>query len=288
MALEEVKYKFGADNKIQIDIVPIAKRLLTNRSKIHTTNPHRTNFYRIIWFQEGNPTHFVDFEKIDIQSPSLLFINKDRIHKFDKDINHDGKVLIFTDDFIFRTEQDQTFIQNSHIFNSLEQPFLLNVVDEKLEILFNAIETELENKYQPFKKETLYHLLNSILYTAERFANSKFQTSQYLSANASLVNSFLKMLEQHYKQRFTIEKYAELLNITTSKLNIIIQNAKGKTGKQVVTERILLEAKRLLVHSEMTVKEIGFYLGFDEPTNFVKFFQTNAKQTPTSFQKANL
>ena len=288
MAIGEVTYKFGVDNKIQIDIVPIAKRLLTDRNKSQTTNPHRTNFYRIIWFQQGNPTHLVDFEKIEIKSPAFLFINKDRIHKFDKDVKHDGKVLIFTDNFIFRTQQDQAFIQNNQIFNTIDEPFLLTGIDERLTILFNAIETELANKEQPFKNETLYHLLNSILYTAERFASFQFQKRQNLLPNSLLINSFFKLLEQHYKERFTIEKYAELLNITTHKLNIAIQQAKGKTTKQVVTERVLLEAKRLLVHSELTVKEIGFYLGFDEPTNFVKFFQSNVKQTPTAFQKANL
>ncbi len=288
MAIKEVIYKFGVGNKLKIDIVPIAKRLLTDINKPQTTNPHRTNFYRIIWFQQGNPTHLVDFEEIEIKSPALLFLHKDRIHRFDKDIQHDGKVLIFTDDYIFRTQQDQAFIQNAQIFNLVEQPFLLTVVDERLITLFNAIETELVNKDQPFKNETLYHLLNSILYTAERFASFQFQKRQTLLPNALLVNSFFKLLEQHYKERFTIEKYSEMLHTTTAKLNIAVQHAKGKTSKQVITERVLLEAKRLLVHSELSVKEIGFQLGFEEPTNFVKFFHSNAKQTPIEFQKANL
>jgi AraC family transcriptional regulator, transcriptional activator of pobA len=286
--IHKVKYNFKGSVSLQIDVVPIAERLLANQNKPQTTTPHRTTFHRIIWFQKGNPSHLVDFKKINIKSPAILFINKDRIHKFDRDKLHDGKVLIFTDDFFFRTEQDKAFLQNAKIFNLNENPFLITNVDERLAEFFTAIEKEIGQKDQLFKSETSYHLLNSFLYTAERFASFQVQKTISLSPDASLTNSFFKLIEKHYKERFTVEKYAELLNITTSKLNTAIKITKGKTGKQVLTERVLLEAKRLLVHSELSVKEIGFQLGFEEPTNFIKFFRSNIKQTPVEFQKNNI
>jgi AraC family transcriptional activator of pobA len=284
---EKVKYNFKLSGNLHIDVVPIAERLLTSKNKIQTTVPHRTDFYRIVWFQKGNPTHSVDFEKIEIKSPSLLFIHKDRIHKFDSLTKHDGKVFIFTDEFIFRTESDRAFLPNSIIFNQTDSPFYLSTIDERLVSLLNSIEQEVQTKEQPYKAETLYHLLNSFLYTAERFASFQFQKTINLSPDATLVNGFYSLLERHYKHRLSIEKYAEMLNVTVNKLNIVIQPNRGKTAKKAVTERVILEAKRLLTYSVLNVQGIGFELGFEEPTNFIKFFQSNTKQTPLVFQKLN-
>ena len=285
--IDQVFYNFKGSASQHIDIVPIAKRLLTFVNKERTTAPHRTDFYRIIYFQEGNPVHTVDFEKIKIKSPCILFVHKDRIHKFDKEVLHDGKVFIFSDNFYLRTETDRRFLQSSKIFNDTGKPILLSGINEQLKSLLALIEYEIQNKEQPFVGEVLYNLLNTFLYTAERLASTEYPKLFNNSSTATLVNSFLELIEKNFKKRLSIEKYAALLNVTVNKLNLSVIEVKGKTGKQVVTERVILEAKRLLAYSESSVKEVGFQLGFGEPTNFVKFFHTNVKLTPAEFQKVN-
>lgn len=188
---EKVKYNFKLSGNLHIDVVPIAERLLTSRNKIQTTAPRRTDFYRIVWFQKGNPTHSVDFEKIEIKSPSLLFIHKDRIHTFDSLTKHDGKVLIFTDEFIFRTEFDRAFLPNSILFNQTDSPLYFSTIDERLVSLLNLIEQELHTKEQSYKAETLYHLVNSFLYIAEGFAVLQSQKTINLSPNPTLAKCFL-------------------------------------------------------------------------------------------------
>ena len=285
--IDRVIYNFKKNNSLNIDVVPIAERLLTERGKVRTTAPHRANFYRIIWFQKGNPVHSVDFEQIKIESPAILFVHKDKIHRFDRMAAHDGKVLIFTDDFFFRTQSDRNFFRTAQIFNQTEKPILLPKVDDRLELLFNLIELEIGQDEQFFKSETSYHLLNSFLYTAERIACTEFPVSTNNSPNVTLINTFLQLVETNFKNRYSVEKYAALANSTVKKLNQALREVKGKTGKQIITERLLLEAKRLLAHSDLNAKEIGYQLGFDEPTNFIKFFKKNARQTPIEFQKAN-
>ncbi len=282
-----VVYNFRKNASLNIDVVPIAERLLTEKSKVQTTAPHRTNFYRIICFEKGEPVHTVDFEKIRIKSPAVLFVHKDKIHKFDKEAAHDGKVLVFTDDFFFRTDGDRNFLRNAQILNQSDTPILLSNVDENLRLLFDQIEREIKQEEQLFKSEVLHHLLNALLYSAERIASIEYPKSFNQTANAMLVNSFLEAVEENYKNRLSIEKYAALLSVTVNKLNSALGDIKGKTGKQIVTERLLLEAKRLLVYSDLNAKEIGYELGFDEPTNFIKFIKKNIKQTPLEFQEAN-
>ena len=275
--IDRVIYNFKGNISLQIDVIPIAERLLSEVNIARTTAPHRTNFHRIIWFQTGEPVHTVDFERISIKSPALLFIHKDKIHKFDDTAAHDGKVLIFTDDFYLRTESNKNFFRTAKIFDAAEQPLLLSSIDDNLEFLFNSIQQELRAGEPSLKSEVLYHSLNSFLYTAERMALIQYPQLLNQSPNLALINLFLELVEKNYKDRLSIQKYAELLNITVNKLNLAVNETKGKTAKQIVTERLILEAKRLLVHSGMTVKEVGYELGFDEPTNFIKFFKINVK-----------
>ena len=285
-AIDKVIYNFKGLSAEQIDVVPIAETLLIAVNKKRTTAPHRTSFYRIIWFQQGSLTHTVDFQKIKIKSPAILFVHKDRIHQFDKEKKHDGKVLIFTDDFLFRTEADRNYLKNTHIFNT-DRPVLLKEVDSNLQSLFHTIENEVRSDKLHFKSEVLYHLLNTFLYTTERLISKEYPELFNKSPNAVLVNSFVELVENKFKKRLSIEKYAALLNVTVTKLNLAIFEVKGRTGKQIVTERLLLEAKRLLAYANMNIKEVSFELGFKEPTNFIKFFQINTTQTPLQFQMAN-
>ena len=283
--IDKVLYTFREEARLHIDIVPIA-RLLTERNKGRTTAPHRTSFYRIIWFREGQPTHSVDFEKIPIHAPALLFIHKDKIHQFDRLSPHDGMVLIFTDDFFCRTENDRQFLRTARLFSEPDTAVLL-AVDEHLNGMLEQLVHEIRQPNHPVKSNLLYHLLNTFLYSAERVASAQYSQRTSLTNGVLLVSSFLDLVEQQFQRRLTIETYADWLNVTVNTLNEAALAVKGKTSKQLVTERLLLEAKRLLVHSALTVKEIGFELGFDIPTNFNKFFLNNAGQTPLAFQKAN-
>lgn len=73
------------------------------------TTPHRTGFYHVIWFQQGSPTHLVDFNPVKIKPNTLLFINKDIVYRFDSKGNFDGKVILFTDSFFARQKTIPSF-----------------------------------------------------------------------------------------------------------------------------------------------------------------------------------
>ena len=82
--------------------------------------------------------------------------------------------------------------------------------------------------------------------------------------------------------------YCEKLFVTEKRLNKATTQILGKTPKQMIDERLLLEAKRLLVHETHTIKEIAYELGFDEPTNFIKYFRKHTQKSPTEFRENSL
>ncbi len=115
MAKEIQKYDFKEGLPQQIEIVQLSS-LFASYDTLNLTSPHRTNFYHIFWFQKGTPTHFVDFKPYKIQEDSFLFLNKDVVHSFDENLNFDGKVIIFTDDFFCKTKSDSTYLKSTILF----------------------------------------------------------------------------------------------------------------------------------------------------------------------------
>ena len=98
---------------------------------------------------------------------------------------------------------------------------------------------------------------------------------------------FKDLLETGYKNQKQVNYYAKEIIITEKRLNQATTKVLGKTPKEIIDYRIMLEAKRILAHTTESVKEIGYDLGFDEPTNFIKYFKKHSKFTPTEFREQN-
>ena len=84
---------------------------------------------------------------------------------------------------------------------------------------------------------------------------------------------FKNLLDEKFRVVKSVSEYAVLMSVSEKKLNRTTSLTLGKTPKQLIDERIILEAKRLLAYTNNSIKEVGFDLGFDEPTNFIKYFR---------------
>jgi len=107
MRTDIIKYDFKTGLPQEFEIVDI--ETLLDEFKDALTKTHRTDFYHIIWFQEGNPTHLVDFNPIKIKPNTLLFLNKDIVQQFDSKTKIIGKAILFTDNFFCKTKTDTKF-----------------------------------------------------------------------------------------------------------------------------------------------------------------------------------
>ncbi len=95
------------------------------------------------------------------------------------------------------------------------------------------------------------------------------------------------MLETDYKTQKQVSYYAKKMIVTEKRLNQATSKTLGKSPKELINDRVLLEAKRILVNTNKSIKEIAYYLGFEEPTNFIKNFKKNVLITPTEFREQN-
>ncbi len=285
--IRKVKFKQNAD--LQVEVVPLEKLTKVNRTLI--TTPHRTNFYHVFLFENCQPTHYVDFEKMKIQPYTLLFIDKDRVHQFDQLLNYEGRVLIFTEEFYCTTETDTRFLRGSGLFNDFaNKPMItLNQSDfQKFVIICDNITEELNLPADNVKHLILKNYLFNFLLLAEREKHKQGFDEIKKSADLDYTILFRDLLDANYTRLKAVNDYSIQIFISEKRLGQATSKVLGKTPKEIINERVLLEAKRLLVHSNLSIKEIGQDLGFEDPAYFIRYFKKNTNTTPVEFREKHL
>ena len=279
------KYSFKQGLPQEFELVGIGQ--LYNNHSDSLTTPHRAGFYHILWFQKGSPTHLVDFNPVKIKPNTILFLNKDTVQRFDKKGGFDGKAILFTDSFFCKTEADIKYLRSSILFNDLFSVSHIQIskTASLFAQLFQLMETELENEKDILQSDILKNLLHNFLLLSERERRKQNFTEIKKNADLDYVMLFKNLLESNYRKLKQVSNYAKKISITAKRLNQATSKILGKSPKQMIDERVMLEAKRLLAHTNESVKEIGYNLGFDEPTNFIKYFRKHSNSTPIEFRE---
>lgn len=279
------KYTFKQGLPQEFELVGIAELYKHHSNKL--TTAHRTGFYHILWFQKGSPTHLVDFNPVKIKPNTLLFLNKDTVQRFDKNGGFDGKAILFTDTFFCNTENDTKFLRSTILFNNLfsVSKIQLSKTASLFDDLFQLMETELENEKDSSQSYILKNLLHNLLLLSEREGRKQDFKEIKKGADLDYLMLFKDLLDANYRRLKKVSDYAKKISVTEKRLNQATSKILDKSPKQMIDERIMLEAKRLLAHTNKSVKEIGFELGFDEPTNFIKYFRKHSQSTPVEFRE---
>ncbi len=285
MPTDVIKYNFKSGLTYEFEVLDVAN--LYKDHKEILTEPHRTNFYHIIWFQEGTGTHLVDFKPIRIKSNSVLFVNKNKVQRFDLEGNYKAKVLLFTDSFFCKSDADIKFLKETILFNDLFDNSQVQLEKKETQFvdLFKMMTVELEKKTDDFQHPILKNLLHNFLLLSERQKRKQGFTEIKKGADLDYTLLFKDLLEIHFRKTKQVSYFAREINVTEKRLNNATSKILGITPKEMIDERILLEAKRLLSHTDNTIKEVGFELGFEEPTNFIKYFRKHCNCTPVEFRE---
>lgn len=283
------RYTFSKNTPSQIEVVSLAA--LTSTRKSFLLTPHRTSFYHIFLVRNCRATHRVDFKPVQLQPYSLLFIEKERVHQFDQKLNYDGEIIIFTDNFFVKTSDDFRFLRSSRLFNDLHDNCLMTLGQETFE-KFQSVCYEIDRETNDFDEKTspliLKNLLQNFLLYAEREKKSPDNINDIKDIDFEYVILFKELLEKHYHREKSVSFYSRQLAISERRLGQATHKFSGKLPKELIHERVSLEAKRLLVYGNHTIKEIAYKLGFEEPTNFIKYFKKQTAQTPLEFRDINL
>jgi len=261
----------------------------TRKTEIETSKVHVHCFYEIVWFEEGGGVHYVDFNEYPISPGTVFFISPGQIHSFDSLHNQKGVVMKICSELINDASSGDSGFLHYNVFNAFDQNPYIKVSETDMPIisdLIKSIETELREHDSIGHEEYLQSLIKLFLIRIQR--NSSSTESVMLNPVRTSHKNFLifrHLLEENYKKLHTVKDYAALLNVTTKTLNQYVGECSSYTPLELINNRITLESKRLLRYSNMTVKEIAFRLGFEDPSYFVKFFKRQEKRSPADYRE---
>lgn len=276
------RYQFKTGLPVEFEIVKLKD--LYNTSKKMLTVPHRADFYHIVWFKNGEQTHLIDFEPVEADLDTVIFLSKHKVHRFDEKTDLNGIAILFTDDFFCKTEEQTRYLHSTMLFND---PLSISKIKmhADAETVIELMQKELQ-KVDTFQPDLLRNLLHNFLLLSERQRKEQGFTEPKKNADLDFVLLFKDVLEKNYTNLKQVSCYAGEIHVTEKRLNQATSKILGKSPKQVIDERVMLEARRMLIYTNENVKEIGYKLGFEEPTNFIKYFKKHSAQTPVEFRES--
>jgi AraC family transcriptional regulator, transcriptional activator of pobA len=285
-------YAFKPGFPHEIELGPLKSSLETAKSMV--ARPHRTEFYHVLWFQRGKAVHLVDFKPIPVQAGSLLFLGKGRVLMFDTSADHDGIALRFTDAFFCRNPEDARFLQDAALLDPFNESPLVTLKDKAenhaghFGTLFGLLESEIAGPKDAHQHQLLQSLVRNVLASADRLLIRKPQAPKPAGDDREYGRKFTALVDRDFRASKRIAQYADKIGITEKRLQKAVNRIYGKPPKEIVDNRIILEAKRLLLYGNSSIKEITAELGFDEPTNFIKYFRKHMSQTPARVRERYL
>jgi AraC family transcriptional activator of pobA len=276
-------YSINEFKSLNLDSEFYANLLNPHVKEHHFTNlPHKHDFYLIVLITGGSGVHEVDFESYSV-TPGMLFILKPgQMHFWKLSYDIDGYVFFHSRDFY-----DKGYLANSlkdfEFYSSYQNPPCIQLKMETISIL-KVLMQELVNEYthdHVLKWQKIHSIINLVYVEVARIYTPihKVNSEKYLLR----VREFEDLVEENFKRVKFAKEYADKLNITEKHLNRITKNCLNKTSSQLIGERILLEAKRMLMHSKLNVTQISEELGFNESSYFIRFFKKHTEVTPLNF-----
>ncbi len=250
-------------------------------------NPHRHNYYSVIWSFTATGKHIIDFKEYEILPNHIFFVSPEQVHQINTDPDPTGYVILFTPDFLESNSIRPDFIANLKLFQKSDEtpPLALNgEMSSKLRLfgdqIFSAFHSEGDLRY-----ETIGAYLKLFLIECNGHCSLiPGIDNQNVEVGKMLVKNFKEIVEKHYMEWHQVKDYAEALYVTPNYLNEVIKSTISISAKDYIQNRLTLEAKRMAVFTNKSSKEIGFELGFEDPSHFSKFFKTNSGHSLHDFK----
>lgn len=247
--------------------------------------PHRHDYYEILFIEDGEGEHIIDYEAYEVKPPAFYFLSKGQIHfwKLKKPLT--GKVLLFPREFLIPPDTHLNNEDDLLVFNSLSKSPSVSIdndcVPKVHEILSNINEEYLR------KSECSLSILRAythILLISLLRIYSKELPRNILDTTNTMVRKFRQLVSENYLNIRSVQEYADLVGVSTTHLRDTVKDITGYSPGQIIRQEIIFEAKRRLANTEMTTAEIGYSLNFEDTSYFSRFFKRETGKSPSLYR----
>lgn len=248
---------------------------------------HRHDYYEIIWLKKGKGTHFVDSRLYAYNGPVMFLLSPGQIHKLQQQEKAEGYIIKFLP-AIFRDQKDiEDFILNTGLFDNVQANPVIDIPPAAMtsfEELLLKMNAEFINN-ETDKEQVLSAYLKILMTQVNRLKRNGAPAQQNTDVHFALFTQYKIAVEKKFRQQHSVQGYADQLHVQGRTLNTLSKKYAGKSAGEIITDRIILEAKRYLYHNAESVKEIAWSLGFDDPAYFTRFFKKQTGISPQQYRE---
>lgn len=248
--------------------------------------PHRHDYYTILLVEKASGNHVIDYRSYAFDNFQVHFVGPGQVHQVALTAEPAGWVITFSRGFLIENNIPESFITNINLFKQFgENPPLQTdeITCEKLAQLMQQMEECLPMEFH-YRNRALGALLQLFLIYSSNSCTLDSTQLDEENTKVCLLRNFKNLVEENYQQWHKVGTYAEAIPISSKHLSTTIKNLTGKTAKEFIQDRLVLEGKRLLIHTELSVKEVAYRLGFEEPLHFSNFFKKQVGVSPSGFK----
>ena len=258
-----------AEMMVQLDV--------TGDHRVELTSTHRHSFYALYWIHEGEGTHTIDFCDYELRPGRLFFLRPEQVHTLSPVGRLRYSALQFTELYymLFAKTIDA------------DMPVFIDVTDEDSMGHVSFILRQIDHECRHHGADSTnilraeVHLLMLLLQRCWHRSDSDRQPLP------DVIRRYRQLVEQHFRTEHHVAWYASQLCLTANYLNVLVQRHLAQTALSVINQRIVLEVRRRLMDSQLSVSEIAYSVGFYEMSYFTRFFGRHTGQTPIQFRQAH-
>tara|TARA_Y100000782_G_scaffold115498_1_gene159192 strand:- start:2595 stop:3455 length:861 start_codon:yes stop_codon:yes gene_type:complete len=241
-----------------------------------------------IWLK-GEDSEII-YEGIRQQLPNNTILSLSVFHSIEFTRLASARVIKFNREFYCVTDHDSEVSCKGLLFYGAHQLPYFQIPEEELEkfeTLWHMFEIEMQSTDE-LQLEMLQMMLKRFIILSTRIYKTQMNISKLKINEVDIVREFHYLAEQHFKTKHTVKEYADLLHKSPKTLSNIFSKISDKSPLQIIHERKLLEAKRMLRYTDKPIKEIALELGFDDIQAFSRFFKKSEKTSPSEFKNSQV
>ena len=272
---------------LDIEVIPVAE-LRRRAGNVEQRGFERVDFHCLLYVIAGSYVHVVDFEMLDCKRGSLIVLQPGQVHHFGDLSGCDGWMLIFRSELLPSRSAGAATVSEIEAMKQLEElPAKLSLPTAAQPAAAEAFERMASDSHRPATRalnELLRRQLEALIIRLYIDSSPSIE-EPFEPALLQRFRRYRALVEREFARWHSVSLYVRELGCSEKSLSRATHAVSHCSAKAILTDRIVLEAKRLLAHSLLPVANIGYEIGFSEPSNFVKFFRRETRLTPGAFRE---
>jgi len=247
---------------------------------------HRHDYYTLLVVEQAAGVHTIDYTEFPFSTHEVHFVSPGQVHQVALTEKPSGSVITFTKGFLIENNIPLSFISNINLFQGFGNTPPLKVdaaTFKRLSSIIEEFHTCLSTDLNYGRRAVGALLQLFLIYCSNSSKLDKSQTSEDI-AGICILRDFKKLVDEKFREWHKVKEYAAEIHISPKHLSQTVKSVTGKVAKDHIKDRLVLEAKRLLLHTTMSIKEVAYEIGFEEPLHFSGFFKKNTGISPSKFR----